>query len=172
MSTPPKPLILRTGHISNEQKDMIRKNEESLLTGESWKEYPTVKKSRTAHRFFKRLTDLYALIDKNDAMSEPVINRYCLLQAECEDFERKRELFSDNLDALIENTEMDDSEKLRLEAQMQRSILDVDKQIMSKRTMLLNIEKETLMTLKAQIASIPKKEEKKPANKFAVMRNG
>jgi len=173
MPTPRKPLQLMSKHMANTDKDYRAEAEESLLTGETWREYPEVKANITAHRFFRRLTDLYSRIEKNDAMTEPIINRYCMMQAECYDFETKREKFNDNLDALMGNDELDVETKYRLEAQMQQSIIGVDKQLMAKRKMLLDIEKETLMTLKAQLLSIPKKEpEKAPVNKFAVIQSG
>ena len=170
MPTPRKPLQLMTKHMANDDKEYRAEAEESLLTGEVWKEYPEVKSNAMAHKFFKRLTDLYSRIEKNDAMTEPIINRYCMMQAECYDFEAKREKFNSNLDALMDDDELDRETKYKLEAQMQQSIISVDKQIMSKRKMLLDIEREMLLTLKAQLASIPKKEpEKATVNKFAVM---
>lgn len=173
MPTPKKPVRLMTKHLDKETKQQREEAEESLLSGERWREYPEVRNNATAHRFFKRIADLYSRIEKDDALTEPIINRYCTIQAECYDFEHKREVFSDNLDALIANDEMEDETKFSLEAKMQQSILNVDKQLMAKRNMLLNIEKETLMTLKAQLSSIPKKKEEKPVqNKFTVIGNG
>jgi hypothetical protein len=173
MPTPRKPVRLMKKHMDKETKEYRAEAEESLLSGECWHEYPEVKNNATAHRFFKRITELYSRIEKNDALTEPIINRYCTIQAECYDFEHKREVFSDNLDALIANDEMEDETKFSLEAKMQQSIINVDKQLMAKRNMLLNIEKETLMTLKAQLASIPKPEKEEPKkNKFTVIGNG
>ena len=173
MPTPRKPVKMMSKHLDKETKQLREEAEESLLSGECWREYPEVKNNATAHRFFKRVTELYSRIEKNDALTEPIINRYCMIQAECYDFEHKREVFSDNLDALIANDEMEDETKFSLEAKMQQSILNIDKQLMAKRNMLLNIEKETLMTLKAQLSSIPKKKEEKPAqNKFTVIGHG
>ena len=170
MPTPRKPVQLMKKHMDKETKKYRAEAEESLLSGECWREYPEVKNNATAHRFFKRITDLYSRIEKNDALTEPIINRYCTIQAECYDFEKKREMFQGNLESLIDNDELDAQTKYKLEADMQRSIMDVDKQIMSKRKMLLDIEREMLLTLKAQLASIPKKEpEKATVNKFAVM---
>ena len=173
MPTPRKPVQLMKKHMDKETKEYRAEAEESLLSGECWREYPEVKNNATAHRFFKRITDLYSRIEKNDALTEPIINRYCSIQAECYDFEKKREMFQGNLESLIDNDELDAQTKYKLEADMQRSIMDVDKQIMSKRKMLLDIEREMLLTLKAQLASIPKKEpEKASVNKFAVMNGG
>jgi hypothetical protein len=173
MARSSKPVIMLEGHRTKAEKEIRAQAEDELLTGEAWKEYPEVKGNAMAHKFFKRLTDLYSRIEKNDAMTEPIINRYCMMQAECYDFEAKREKFNSNLDALMDDDELDRETKYKLEAQMQQSIISVDKQIMSKRKMLLDIERETLMTLKAQLSSIPKKKEEKPAqNKFTVIGNG
>lgn len=173
MPTPRKPIELMTKHLDKETKKTRAFAEEELLTGESWREYPEVRNNAIAHKFFKRLTDLYSRIDKNDAMTEPIINRYCIIQAECYDFESKREMFNDNLAALMDDGGLDASEKFKLEASMQKSIIAADQQVMAKRRMLLDIEKETLMTLKAQLASIPKPQKEEPKqNKFTVIGNG
>lgn len=173
MARSTKPISMVKGHRVKAEKEARAEAEEDLLTGCQWEEYTETRDNAIAHKFFKRLSFLFGKIEKNDAMSEQIINRYCMIQAECYDFEHKREVFSDNLDALIANDEMEDKTKFSLEAKMQQSILNVDKQLMAKRNMLLNIEKETLMTLKAQLSSIPKKKEEKPAqNKFTVIGNG
>lgn len=173
MARSSKPVVLLEGHRAKFEKEMRSELEKDLLTGESWNEYPEVKSNPISHRFFKRLTDLYSRIEKNDAMTEPIINRYCQLQAECSDFEKKREMFNDNLKSLMDNDSLDDSEKFKLEASMQKSIIAADQQVMAKRRMLLDIERETLMTLKAQLASIPKQQKEEPKkNKFTVMSSG
>ena len=165
-----KPVQLLQGHITVSERKARGDYEKSMATGEPWKEYPEVKQDTTAHRFFRRLTDLYRRIDRNDALTENLINRYCLLQAECADFEQKRQLFSQNLAELMDDETIEPQEKYKLESAMQRSIMDVDRQIMSKRRMLLDIEKESLMTLRGQLAAIPPKSkddsEKNKFNKF------
>lgn len=170
MPTPRKPVQLMKKHMDKETKEYRAEAEESLLSGECWREYPEVKNNSTAHRFFKRITDLYSRIEKNDALTEPIINRYCTIQAECYDFEAKRSQFSANLDSLVDNDTLEDKDKFKLEAEMQKSILGVDSAIQAKRKMLLDIERETLMTLKAQLASIPKPQKEEPKqNKFTVI---
>jgi hypothetical protein len=171
--TPRKPVQLMKKHMDKETKEYRAEAEESLLSGERWREYPEVKNNATAHRFFKRIAELYSRIEKDDALTEPIINRYCTIQAECYDFEKKREMFQGNLESVIDSDELDAQEKYKLEADMQKSIVGVDNALMSKRRMLLDIEKETLMTLKAQLASIPKPEKEEPKrNKFTVIGNG
>lgn len=170
MPTPRKPVKLMTKHLDKETEQLREEAEESLLSGERWREYPEVKNNSTAHRFFKRIADLYSRIEKDDALTEPIINRYCTIQAECYDFEKKREMFQGNLESLIDNNELDAQSKFKLEADMQKSIIGVDNALMAKRRMLLEIERETLMTLKAQLASIPKPQKDEPKqNKFTVI---
>jgi hypothetical protein len=166
MARPSKPVIMLEGHRTKAELETRRRAEAELLTGESWKEYPEVKANKKAHKFFKRLTELYSRIEKNDALTEPIINRYCLLQAECADFKSDRDTFRANLEELMNNDELEVTEKYKLQAQMQKSIIDADKQIQAKRKMLLDIERETLMTLKAQMAAIPKSPAEPKPNKF------
>ena len=172
MARPSKPVVLLEGHRTKAELETRKRAEAALVSGESWREYPEVKTNKKAHKFFVRLSDLYGRIEKNDAIIEPIINRYCLLQAECSDFESKRDMFSDNLEALMDNDELEASEKYKIQAQMQKSIIDVDKQIQAKRKMLLDIERESLMTLKAQMASIPKAPAEPKENKFARFQKG
>ena len=45
----------------------------------------------------------------------------------------------------------------KLQSSMQSNIIALDKQIMNKRKMMLDIEKENLMTISGALRSIPKK---------------
>lgn len=130
--------------------------EEALATGEKFKERADTKNDPIAHREFLRVNKLLTSIGKNDALYEPIINRYCMLQAECANFEHKRELFSKNLESLLDDCDMDLGDKYRIEVQMQRSIIDVDKQVQAKRKMMFDIEKECAMTISSAMRSIPK----------------
>ena len=167
MPTPPKPFKV----LSNEKKSHRTKaelkarqeGEESLSTDTSIKERTEVRENKFAHKEFKRIVKLLEKIDKNDAIYEVVINRYCLLQAECLEFEEKREKFFDDMIKLDEQYEEDDDFSLKeyysLINNMQKHIVDLDKQIQAKRKMLLDIEKENVMTIASALRSIPKKAE-------------
>lgn len=167
MPTPPKPFKV----LSNEKKSHRTKaelkarqeGEESLSTDTSIKERIEVRENKFAHKEFKRIVKLLEKIDKNDAIYEVVINRYCLLQAECLEFEEKREKFFDDMIKLDEQYEEDDDFSLKeyysLINNMQKHIVDLDKQIQAKRKMLLDIEKENVMTIASALRSIPKKAE-------------
>ena len=55
---------------------------------------------------------------------------------------------------------------------MQKAILDVDKQIQTKRRMMFDIEKECAMTISAAARSIPKKPDAKENPLIAALRDG
>ncbi|SNR85870.1 hypothetical protein SAMN05446037_100156 [Anaerovirgula multivorans] len=168
MPTPPKPFSVLTNekksHRTKAELEQRRKGEEALSTGTALKERPEVKDNPTAHKEFLRINKLLKQIKKNDAIYEPVINRYCMLQAECKDFEEKRESFYRDLQELtkdkesrIESEEMSLSAYYRMKNNLQNTIIALDRQVQSKRKMLLDIEKENIMTIAAALRSIPKK---------------
>ena len=142
--------------------------EQSLLTGEEIKEKPEVKQNKIAHKEFLRIKKLLKNIEKNDDLYGVVINRYSLLYAECFEFEKKREKMFEQLcdlhekeDELIEHEEMTQKEFYGIENSMQKNLIALDRQVQSKRKMLLEIEKENIMTIASALRSVPKKTEKK-----------
>lgn len=169
MPTPPKPhiVLLKEGksHRTKAELEQRKKAEEALITGEKIKERKEVKNNPIAHKEFIRVKKLLENIEKNDALYEPIINRYCLLQAECKEFEEKREQIYKNIcDMKSEKQKFEDDDDLRtfykiIEA-MQKNMIGIDKQVQSKRIMLLNIEKENIMTIASSLRSIPKSVEK------------
>lgn len=171
MSRPPKPFAVITAegksHRTKAELEQRRKSEEELLTGIVLKEHPEVKNSERAHREFVKVNKALKKLGKNDALFEGVINRYCILKAECEEFEEKREMFDRRAreleqmqGMLIKNEEMTYSEYYKTLTSLQNQIVSIDKQIQAKRKMLLDIEKENLMTIQSGLRSIPKKESK------------
>ena len=181
MPTPPKPFeVLKSEKKSHRTKAELKKRQEgekSLSTDIKLKERKEVNQNKIAHKEFKRIEKLLKNIDKNDAIYEAVINRYCLLQAECFDLEERREecynlifrLREEEKELIEELKDRDDIEGLidyKLEyakslAKMMSSMLAIDKQIQTKRKMLLDIEKENVMTIASALRCIPKKEDKK-----------
>lgn len=124
---------------------------------------------------FLRARYLLRKIGKSDALYENIINRYAQLAAECRDFERKRETFHKRslaLDQKFENqgAETPEKERIRpteyfkLSAQLQAQVLGLDKQVQAKRKMLLDIEKECVMTISAALRAIPKQEQEEDDN--------
>ena len=181
MPTPTKPFkVLTTEKKSHRTKAELKLREEgekALSTETKMKERKEVKQNKVAHKEFKRIQKLLKNIDKDDAIYEAVINRYCLLQAECYDLEERREEFYKLIFALkAEMTSTTDKmeyeediatyklEYAKTISKMMSSMLAIDKQIAAKRKMLLDIEKENVMTIASALRSIPKKVEEENEN--------
>lgn len=174
MPKPAKPVSVleaeRKSHRTKAELEQRRKAEAALATGQTMKAREEVKNNPVAYKEFKRLNRLLGSIGKNDALVEGTINRYCQLTAEVLEFEEKRETFYNGILALKKEFEKDSersekdkvfaaSEYFTLLAKMEQSVISIDKQIMTKRKMLLDIEKESILTIASQLRSIPKKVE-------------
>ena len=164
---PPKPFtVLSSEGKSHRTKAELaqRKNEEqALLTGQKLKESREVKENPVAHKEFRRVIKLLETIKKNDAIYEQSINRYCLMIAECAEINEKREEMWKNIKILEEHqSEFEDVKQyFDLLISLQKNALALDKQLQSKRSMLLSLEKENAMTIASALRSIPKTPEKK-----------
>lgn len=172
MPTPPKPFTVlqreNKSHRTKAELNQRKQGEKVLSSNMQLNERPEVYGNPLAHTEFLRITEVLGKIEKNDAIYEAVINRYCLMQAECTEFEQKREKFyqqmcdfEEKADDLIDQDKLKESEYYKIIAQMQKTIIDIDKQVQSKRKMLLDIEKENIMTIASALRSIPKKTESK-----------
>jgi hypothetical protein len=176
MPTPAKPYAVlvseKKSHRTKKELKARKEAEEALITGTKLKERPEVRNNPIAHKEFQRVDKILKTINKNDAIYEPVINRYCLIQAEVLDFEQKRERTYDTIcsmrDCFEEAIEgmppeekviliMDISDKLE---KLTKTVIAYDKQIQVKRKMLFDIEKENIMTIAAALRNIPKSQEK------------
>lgn len=166
----PKPyIVLATENKSHRTKEELRDRkaaEEALLTGEKLKERPETKKNKAAHKEFLRLRKLLNSIDKDDDIFGSAINRYCMLQAETLEFEDKSETmyqgikdFQETKDEIVEERSL--TYFYSTLAKLEKTLIDMDKQLMQKRKMLLDLEKENLMTVAAALRSIPKKSTEK-----------
>lgn len=184
MPTPTKPFKVLTSekksHRTKAELKMREEGEKSLSTDIELKERKEVRHNKVAHKEFKRVQKILKNIDKNDAIYEAVINRYCLLQAECFDLEERREECYNLISKLREEekeliAELKDRENIdelidyKLEyakslAKMMSSMSTIDKQIQAKRKMLLDIEKENVMTIASALRCVPKKEDKETDN--------
>jgi len=176
MPTPPKPFaVLKAegkSHRTKKELKLREEGEKALATGVALKERPEVKNNPVAHKEFLRLNKLLKKIEKNDAIYESIINRYCMIQAECAMFdERREELYTliyelkKQYDEISEDIEPAEKAPFLLEytknmSKLSTTMINLDKQIQTKRKMLLDIEKENIMTIAAALRSIPKKVEK------------
>lgn len=166
MPTPPKPadVIILEGKSHRTKKELRqrKKAEEDLLTGNKLKEAKEVKENKLAHKEFIRIGNLLKKIEKNDDLYSGVINRYCMLSAECKEFEEKRETIFRRQQELEERSgEMEFTDYLRLQNDLSKMLLSYDRQVQAKRKMMFDIEKENIMTIASALRSIPKKQETK-----------
>ncbi len=173
MPTPTKPyaVIQMEGksHRTKRELEQRKQAEERLLSGKELKERPEVKNNSIAHKEFLRISGLLKKMEKNDAIYEAVINRFCMLQAECRELEERREqlyqlIFDlrNTFDEASSNMDPNDHAGMLLAftkemAKISNTMLGCDKQIQAKRKMLLDIEKENIMTIASALRSIPKK---------------
>lgn len=178
MPTPAKPfkvlLAENKSHRTKAELQLREEGEEALSTKIKMKERKEVKQNKIAHKEFKRITELLENIEKNDALYENVINRYTILLAECSEFEEKRERFYNDMEKIEEQYVNDEDftikEYYNLINSMQKNIVDLDKQIQAKRKMMLDIEKENVMTIASALRSIPKKGSKEDNPLLKVLR--
>ncbi len=175
MPTPPKPISIikaegNRRHLTKAEIEKREKEESALLTGISLKEWPGTKAKPVAHKEFMRLKKLLKSIGKDDALNEAVINRYCVMTAEVEEFEKMKMDIDKAMALLKEQKDREDLDPLAYIDKMQ-SLLGVymscDKNIMAKRKMLLQIERENVMTIAAALRAIPKKPEEAKDSKMA-----
>ncbi len=168
---PTKPLALVKGHRTKAEKAVREKAESNLITGFSLKEWSDVKVDEIAHKEFLRIKKVLKSIDKDDGLHEGVINRYCLLHSECKKFEDLKRSCDDELQELskaYQEGKLDFLEYLDKKERVQGRFLTLDKKIMEKRKMMLDIEKENIMTIQSALRSIPKRpDEKKGKSKMA-----
>ena len=175
MPTPAKPFsVLKSegkSHRTKKELKLREQGEKALSTGAALKARSEVKKNKIANKEFKRINELLKKIEKNDAIYEAVINRYCLIYAETIEFEdKKKKLYElvEKLESQFEDSvEYLEAEELAKETRkfagaignVLASIVDLDKQLQPKRKMLLDIEKENIMTIASALRVIPKKPE-------------
>lgn len=175
---PPKPFqVLITEKKSHRTKKELeqRKNaEEALLTGISLKEWTDTKDNPVAHKEFTRLRKLLKIINHNDALYEAVINRYCQIISECKNLDTLINSYNNDLKELKEEHlkgELDFLTYLDQKGSIQNRIMAADKAIMDKRKMLLQIERENIMTILAALKAVPRKEPKKQDSAMAAFLN-
>lgn len=163
MPTPPKSVKILSlegrSHRTKKELEQREKAEKAQLTGRRMKEAQDVRKDKTAHEAWLRIKGLLGLIEKDDAIYEQVINRYCRLVSETAACRAE----IDRLDRLIlaaeelhEDGDIDSKEYLQRSQSLEELKVDMESLMMRKRKMLLDIEKENVMTIVSSLRSIPK----------------
>lgn len=167
MPTPPKPVIMleqeKKSHRTKAEKAIRKQAEKSTISGKKLTERPEVNSDPIAHKEYLRVSKLMASIEKDDALYTNIINRYCQLHAECRRQEEKLETLRLETDEWIEEHKKNGTvgvRYLRLLSEVQKNISTLESICNTKRKMMLDIEKECLMTIASALRSIPKKPEK------------
>lgn len=170
MPTQPKPFTVlvneKKSHRTKAELKQRKQEEAALSSGTALRVRPEVKQNAAAYKEYLRINKLLKGMEKNDALYEPVINRYCLIQAECGELEERREFFFQLIEEVKERF---DQEGLEVEqlleltkelGKLTSGMMAIDKVLQQKRKMLFDIEKENIMTVASALRSIPKVPEK------------
>lgn len=174
---PPKPAAVieseKKSHRTKAELEMRKNAESGLLSNRKLQERREVKENKTAHAEFQRVSKLMKAIGKDDALYSSGINTYCLLYAEIGDLHEQMkmldetgEMLRETFGHLVDDPEraIDPEEIIRFEKAFTRLIsgrLNISAAIDKKRKMMLDIDKENVMTISAALRSIPKQPEKK-----------
>lgn len=174
MGRPPKAVVTLEqegkSHRTKAELQARKAGEESVKSGKHLIERKEVRADKVAHKEFRRLKKLLEGMDKADELYSSGINRYCQLYSECFEMEKLREIFRECIEEIEQDKEkiVEDyvtdktrdtislSQYYRLKNNFSNNILGLDAAIMKKRKMLLDIEKENIMTVAAGLRSIPK----------------
>lgn len=158
MSTPVKPLSLVKKHLTIAEKKARMRKEADLTTGSAIQEWAEVRDNMIAHKRFTKTKNLLASIGKDDALLEPVINRYCLIMSECYECENEDKRLHDMAEKLEDReSDMEFSDYIKAAMAITKAISSNQFGLQSKRKMLLDIEKESGMTLLSQLRTTTKK---------------
>lgn len=157
-------------HRTKAELEARAKAEKALLSGEKLKERAAVKADENAHAEFKRVSRLLAAIGKADALYTAIVNRYCELFSETvmlsqvvASSKKIIDKISDTVNRLEDDEDADPDTLLQVSSALAKSLSSLnsaDSKIMTKRKMMLDIEKECCMTVSAALRTIPKEADK------------
>lgn len=188
MPTPSKPYLTlvneKKSHRTKAELTQRMQAERATTTSYILHERAEVRENPIAHKEFKRLNNLLKKINKSDAIYENVINRYCMIHAECFDMEIRKKKCDDFIDKIEERfDESIDKAPVKEAAEIIKdytkayseaikNLTNCDSLIQKKRKMLFDIERDNLMTIAAALRSVPKKQEKKSQLREALKNSG
>lgn len=183
----PKPVSVikfeKKSHRTKKELKLREEAEKSLLTGQEIKEESRTKENDSAHKEFLRVKRLLKAIEKNDELYAAVINRYCQLKAEIIELkeleEMSRGLLAEVKGIMKEIPTLEEKERINALRNVSKTIHDtikalgyIDGSVTTKRKMLLEIEKENVMTIASSLRSVPKREEKASNSLMEILRSG
>lgn len=156
----------KKSHRTKSEIEARKKGEKSVTTGEKMREFESTKARPGAHKAFARVRRLMAVIGRNDAIHEQVMNRYCVMLDEADRLATDIEAIDERLEQIraarneLENGEDTDAERdmIQLELAAIAQKLKAEAALDKKRSMLLAIEDKQGMTVSGALRMIPKKE--------------
>ena len=184
MPRPAKSANALKGHRTKEELRNRKAAEADSLSGLPLVERRDVKSDAVAHKEFRRVKALMGYIGKDDAVYSAVINRYSQLHAETVELKAQKEIvlkaaqtaqeaFNNIVDSLEGKEGLNRIDKFtKTITALSRQILSYDSQIMAKRKMMFDIEKENSMTVAAGLRTIPKEPPKKEDNPLMQVLSG
>lgn len=176
MARPSKPASVieaeKKSHRTKAELEARKNGEEDLLSKQKLQERREVKCNSVAHNEFLRVVKLMRAIGKDDALYSSGINTYCLLYSEITELveqiklldktaEKLREAFEGLIDS--GESDIDEDKIIQFEKSFTRLIsqrLSISSTIDRKRKMMLEIDRENVMTISAALRTIPKTPEK------------
>ena len=177
MARPSKPASVieaeKKSHRTKAELEIRKNGEEALLSKQKLQERKEVKSNSVAHNAFLRVVKLMRAIGKDDALYSSGINTYCLLYSEITELieqikllDKTAEMLREAFEGLIDSGEKDiDEDKIiQFEKSFTRLIsqrLSISSTVDRKRKMMLEIDRENVMTISAALRTIPKTPEKK-----------
>lgn len=174
---PPKQLTLVKGHLTKEQKETREKAEKALVTSYVMKPWAKTKRNDTAMKQFKKIKKAFSKIGQDDLCFESVLNRYCIIFAECDETEQTRETILAAMRDTLANkdeimTEIGILDFYTRITEMAGKANDCDRTLAKKREMLLSIERENIMTVNAKLRAVPKKPAEEEADEMTKLLAG
>lgn len=153
-------------HRTKKELELRDKGEKALLSGVGIFERKEVKSNPVAHKEFTRVKKLMEKIGKADALYAPVLNRYCEIFCEIITYKERMEDFIQIAGELKEKFNALDAgydecvSFTKSFTALMKQINTIDAQIMQKRKMLFDIEKENCFTVASALRNIPKNPDK------------
>lgn len=158
-------------HLSKEEIEFRKIQEEAVLSGVPMTEFPQTKSNENAHKEFLRVKNLLRKIGKNDDLFANSINRYCQIYGEIVGYQSERVVLENDIQEIkdlwkIEQKKPDEERAVTMYqyldslGRIRGQLFSIDKLIQTKRKMMLDLEKENVMTICAGLKAIPKKPSK------------
>ena len=166
----PKHLKLITGHRTKREIAMREEGEAALKSSEPFEMWSRTKSKAKSKAHFEKIRKAFENIGEGDVMYEAVLNRYCIIIAECDDLESRIVALKKTIQRLEATWEKMSTQEepetkdflayVKSLAALNKELNGMDAALGAKRNALLQIEKENIMTVLAKLRAVPKEPKK------------